>query len=72
MTSKQGDYVKRYKDTNNDNTDKWLGRVEAKYDLLEAGKKVDQGHQTALDNLASAVRRENGWTKQERKQGYQN
>lgn len=50
---------------------KWLGRVEAKHDLIEAGKKVDQGHQTAQDNLASAVRKGMGWTKKERKQGYQ-
>jgi hypothetical protein len=50
---------------------KWLGRVEAKYDMIEAGRAVDQGHQTAQDNLASAVRREMGWTKKERKQGYQ-
>lgn len=54
-----------------DSCSKWLGRVEAKHDRIEAGQETDKGHQTAQDNLASAVRKEMGWTKKERKEGQQ-
>ena len=50
---------------------KFLGRVEAKHDRIEKQRPVDNGHQTAIDELRDGVRRDKGWTKPERKQGFQ-
>jgi hypothetical protein len=50
---------------------KFIGRVEAKHDRLSVGQASDQGHQQAIDDQKRAAQNTMGWSKEERKQGYE-
>ena len=44
---------------------RYIGRVEAKYDRIEAKQPVDPGHQRAIGETGAAARKSMGYTKQE-------
>jgi hypothetical protein len=47
---------------------RYIGRVEAKYDRIEAGQTNDPGHQTAIGETGASVRKSMGYTKKEIKE----